>query len=525
MSYSYAKQSSLRRPVVQVVGQLAPRQLTPQENADSAIQIILNWIANKQGVRLPDDAYKGISFDLDASDSFPVSAIRFDEFWAIQFDRFDSDVPGRIWRTEATVAYSDNAAIAGIRLAVIDSMGGMDFSASVPAVVSDLIEGSGLLDYGHPLTNSPQLAKSDQDIALLIGLIQNHERTRPVVVFSTMTGVDALAEARVAAKRLAGLAHIFIIDETGTRALAEQFGREFSVWGGAVRTYQPDFDPSFDEISKHLVATREWLNRRFTRIENFVFALLQSFAPITVRRGNLEDDLPAFRTIKQASIQNQIKLLDSSYSSPREELLSKEIELLNSRLEEKTKEYDYADGEVKKAEEERDQYRAQLLSLRGRIERLEEQLGESRPPIQYLNNFESLDDWVLNNFPGRLVLLNRAARAARKSPFNEPTLVYKCLERLARQYVDVRRSGGTFDNLFADLGVHIERTGDPEHLKQWKNEYFVLHRGKNTFLEWHLKRGSDKSDVTTMRIYFFYDEDDEQVVVGYLPGHLTNSKS
>jgi hypothetical protein len=525
MSSNQTKQLSLRLPVVQVVGQLAPRKATPRENADDAIRTILNWLANKQGVRLPEAAYHGDSFDLDASESFPVSAVRFDEFWAVQFDRFASDVPGRIWRTEATVAYSDDIALAGVRLAVIDSMRGADFAASVPAVVSDLIANPGLFDYGLPLANFPQHATSRGDITQLIDLIRNQDRTRPVVVFSTAAGIDAFAEARIAAERLAGLAHVFVIDDSGSRALTEQFGREFSVWGGTVRTYHPNFDPSLDEISKHPLATREWLNRRFTRIENFVFALLQSFAPLTVRRGNLEEDLPAFRTIKQAGIQHQIKLLDDSKSSPREELLAKEIELLNSRLEEKTKEYDYADEEVKKAEEERDQYRAQLFSLRGLIERLENQLGESRPAIQYPTTFESIDDWVLNNFPGRLVLLNRAARAARKSPFNDPCLVYKCLERLAKQYVDARRNGGNVDNLFADLGVHIERTGDPEHLKQWKNEYFVSQRGKSIFLEWHLKRGSDKNDITTMRIYFFYDEDDEQVVVGYLPGHLTNSKS
>lgn len=525
MASSQPKQSSLRRAVVQVVGQLAPLKPTPRETADDAIRTILNWLANKQGIRVPEAAYQGTSFDLDASESYPVSAVRFDEFWAVQFDRFASDVPGRIWRTEATVAYSKAIALAGVRLAVIDSMPGVDFAASVPAVVSDLIKSPGLFDYGTSLTNSPEFAISPEEVLRLIDLIKSSNRTRPVVVFSDSPGIDVFADARIAAERLAGLAHVFVIGNSGSRTLTEQFGREFSVWGGAVRTYHPSFDPSLDEVTMHPPATREWLCRRFTRIENFVFALLQSFAPITVRRGNLEDDLPAFQTIKQSSIQSQITSLDSGKSSLREDLLVKEIELLNCRLDEKSKEYDYADEEVKKAEEERDQYRAQLFSLRGLIERLESQLGTSLPAIQYPSTLDAIDDWVLSNFPGRLVLLNRAARAARKSPFNEPSVVFRCLEILAKQYVDARRNGGSVESLFADLGVHIMRTGDPEHLKQWKNEYFVSHRGRSTFLEWHLKRGSDKNDATTMRIYFFYDEDDEQVVVGYLPGHLTNSKS
>jgi hypothetical protein len=40
--------------------------------------------------------------------------VRFDSFWSLQFDRFDNEVPGRIWRTEASVGYSDDAALAGV---------------------------------------------------------------------------------------------------------------------------------------------------------------------------------------------------------------------------------------------------------------------------------------------------------------------------------------------------------------------------------------------------------------------------
>jgi hypothetical protein len=508
-----------------VVGQLVSSKATTKEAADDAIQVVLGWLANKQGVKLPDVAYAGESFELDASESFPVSAVRFDEFWAVQFDRFADDVPGRIWRTEATVGYTKEAAFAGVRLAVIDSRRDIDFVASIPAVVSNLIVAPGLFEYGVPLSNHARIVSTPQDTKLLVELIRNPSRTRPVVVFSTTSGVDAYAEAGIAAEKLAGVAHVFLIYECECWTLTKEFGQEFSVWGGAVRTYQPNFDPTLDEVFRHPIATRDWINRRFNRIEHFIFTLLQSFAPATVRRANLEDDLPAFRTIKQAGIQQQLKMLNNSMTSRREELLLKEIELLNQRLDEKSAEYIYADQEVKNAEEERDQYRAQLHSLRGLIDRLENQLGNNTAPLDCPATLDALDEWVVNNFPGRLVLLNRAARAARKSPFNDPAIIYKCLERLAKQYVDARRKGEPVEEIFSDIGVHIERTGDPIRLAQWKNEYFVSHRGKSTFLEWHLKRGSDKNESTTMRIYYFYDEEDEQVVVGYLPGHLTNSKS
>lgn len=163
--------------------------------------------------------------------------------------------------------------------------------------------------------------------------------------------------------------------------------------------------------------------------------------------------------------------------------------------------------------------------MRSLVQRLESQVGKAALEVVYPSNFEEIDEWTQTNFPGRLLLLNRAARTAKKSPFNNPELVFRCLDRLARQYVDARREGKAVDTVFDDLGVSLERTGDPNRLSQWKEKYFVPHRGVSRFLEYHLKRGSDHNETNTLRIYFFYDEDDEQIIVGHLPSHLTNSQS
>jgi hypothetical protein len=40
------------------------------------------------------------------------------------------------------------------------------------------------------------------------------------------------------------------------------------------------------------------------------------------------------------------------------------------------------------------------------------------------------------------------------------------------------------------------------------------------FLDLHVCKGVTKDDRNCMRIYFFFDEDNDQVVVGSLPGHL-----
>lgn len=518
---------SQRRPIIQVVANLKQTDSGSAVAANIAIQTILNWLKNKQRLRLPAAAERGEPFEIDAAEGQPVSVVRVDNFWSLQFDRLCTEIPGRIWRTEASVGYSAKAALVGVRLAVIDANPQANLVTSIPKVIGDLIRSPGLHDYDVALTDSPILLNSEDALSDFYSLLESKHRTRPAVVFSSWEGVDALKDARDAALKLAGLAHVFVLTDKQSWQLTEKFGKEFSVWKGAIRTFNPGFNPLVDEVNQHPPATREWLNARFDRLDHFYSVLVNSFATRTVRDASLEATLPSFRSVKQAVLQKQIANLSntSNKKTEREHLLEQNNALLKQQIQEKTEEFNLADAEVKQAETERDQYRAQLSALRGKINSLEQKIGQSAINLDYPNSFDLLDEWALKHLAGRLILLNRAVRAARKSPFNQPEIVYKCLERLAREYVDARRKGAPIVGLFDDLGVHLERTGDPARLSQWREEYFIPHRTKSEFLEWHLKRGSDKNETNTLRIYFFYDEDDEQVVVGHLPGHLTNEKT
>ncbi len=513
------------RTVVQVTGEFGTLGLPVQDCTEAARNAVLKWLTDRQNVHLPDAAFRGDSFELDASETLPVAAVRFDDYWALQFDKFDPNVPGRIWRIEATVASTDGGALGGVRLTLLDSASGLDFNPSVPAIVGAWIKSPGMRDYGEQLSERPVEVGDPSALDSLTKLLLNHRRTRPVVVYAEGKGVDARADAAKAALRLAGLAHVYVLGDNQIQHLTDQFGREFSVWGGAIRTYNPGFDPISDEVPTHPPATRDWLQRRFRNLDQFTEVLLRSFTVLSLRRASPDHDLPSFRTVKQANLSFKLARLESPPTDERAKILEQENNLLRQQVQEKVDEFNYADSEVAAAQAERDQYRAQVMAMRKLVQRLETQTGAATTPPVYPHALDQLDAWTLENFPGRLVLLNRAARAAKKSLFNDPELVHRCLERLARQYVDARRSGSPIDSLFDDLGVSLERTGDPNRLSQWKEKYFVPHRGESRFLEWHVKRGSDHNESNTLRIYFFYDEDDEQVIVGHLPSHLTNSQT
>ena len=52
------------------------------------------------------------------------------------------------------------------------------------------------------------------------------------------------------------------------------------------------------------------------------------------------------------------------------------------------------------------------------------------------------------------------------------------------------------------------------------NEYYVAYQGRRILMARHLKKGNSRDERYCLRIYFFWDDEDEQVVVGSLPGHL-----
>ena len=64
--------------------------------------------------------------------------------------------------------------------------------------------------------------------------------------------------------------------------------------------------------------------------------------------------------------------------------------------------------------------------------------------------------------------------------------------------------------------VKFEQEGDAYYVN------YPIGTTQRVFLQFHLERGNRHEDRYCMRIYFFWDDDTNQVVVGWLPSHLSN---
>lgn len=140
-------------------------------------------------------------------------------------------------------------------------------------------------------------------------------------------------------------------------------------------------------------------------------------------------------------------------------------------------------------------------------------------------SFAELEEWVAAR-ADQLVVLPRAVAEAKGSTFKDVGLVFQALEMLADVYVATKKGEVQRDSLkrrCRELGLSIGRSVDPSRAGSEGDEYFVTYKGRRRFLESHIGRGTSRDPRYTMRIYFFYDEEDQIVVVGWLPSHLSNS--
>jgi hypothetical protein len=162
------------------------------------------------------------------------------------------------------------------------------------------------------------------------------------------------------------------------------------------------------------------------------------------------------------------------------------------------------------------------MTLDNRLQELAVDRVTAERPVSY----EDIPQWVTSEFASRMRLHSRALRGLKNAEYEDIGLVCDLLELLALSYVDSKRgvpnAWQSFEEGLTSHGVDLSKSISETRAGQHGEEYFVRNRNQNEFLEWHLKKGASRNPKNSLRIYFFWDEEDAEVIVGYLPGHLDN---
>ena len=191
-------------------------------------------------------------------------------------------------------------------------------------------------------------------------------------------------------------------------------------------------------------------------------------------------------------------------------------------------------AEVEQAQEIAEFYRNENISLRRQIDvlrnHLKRQKGDKEldTDVPIPRGYDAMPDWVRQHLAGRLILHPRAERAVGKAEYVEPEMVYRALLILANEYRNSRMGIGSdeaFQAALSKYGMDFSGSIDKARAGQEGDAYFVNYPpGSNNrrMLQFHIERGNSREPRYCMRIYFFWDEESNQVVVGWLPGHLSN---
>jgi len=426
----------------------------------TARNIVINWVKDRAGRPLPPQAWKGEGFELEEIGSQRTAAVNIDQprYWAARLDDSDKEVPQRSWVTEVGIAErASDSVVLGARLLCVLRGEDTSFDPSIPRFVRTIVERipSTYLE-GRRIRLDPQIIRSEDEVDEIVALIENRARRLDVIMCALPEGSEDIATATVRTNqihmRTLGAAHVAVITGPASFHLSDRIGKEFSVFRGAVRTYRSSFDTAQDEPFRHPLGLPkriiEWPDGGSEGYERFLIrqTLLRSAAGHDVER-----QLPPFTEVRRIAAQLRLEAARDTGSSEREllALAEKEIKELRDSSEKDRATYqglvDQYERERDQAREEAQQTQAASGHLRQRIRALEEQVKSSTKSVADApipTSLDGLEPWCRNQLSGVVDLHNRAIQGAKKSRYEDVTLIYKALLLLRDACVPMKRDGG-----------------------------------------------------------------------------------
>jgi len=531
------------------------------DSVPAARKRVLDWVSERTSEALPSGAKEGESFSLALGNGEVVSGRGV---WALRFDTVDEKLKEeegieRRWRTEVVIASLVRVPRAHIslRLSVVTTAPGVPFIISAPKLLRGLSATPGLMFDGVA-----DLSCCNSDVGYLVRLLQQPER-RPVILVAeddvghTSVNVERLRNAAV------GFAHVVKISAATARAFAKEVGGKWALFAGGVRIYLPKVDFSEPQFRGHPVWPVSSIPSDSSSVRRFEQRLIYRVLGMSVTRADIDDLAPSFGAVdamlreaqllaaaqaskeaqakaelaitaqeKQTAQQEQLEALHVEVSSLVGELhavkeLSKEIVQDRDMAYEANDEYK---GEIERLQGQLYGLSAKVRALEGRLQERGESSVQS---VEIPKSFDELEDWAEAHFPDRLVILPKAARAAKKSVYDDVTHIYQCLLLLANEYVNYRRNVDGAQARYMDgcsrLRVEVTPVGAALENRKYRDQFRAPYKSGYSDIDLHLSPAPGTSErgsydpKKTYRIYFFWGDESEFVVIGSLPAHLTTS--
>ncbi len=599
--------------------------------AELAAEQVLDWANEGLDKSLPQHAWDLRPFK-HYSKGNSVHCVRLVDgdryIWALCDERVDDSGARSVCSTEFVIER-----LAGERtnLTVRQVVGGHSshrgLPPRMPSVLNRINDSLGLYTRWDRFSDEPWVVTSKEQCWDLISLLEDSTRKWPVYVLTVPEGsadyLEPILDPVPLARATMGLARVVVLPHDFTWELTNRFGKELSVYRGAVRCYLPGFNERADLFRHKLILPRsmedsrgrqsvtedlqriaaaESLEQLHLGIDVLEFFRIRKRANELERKGHLtpEEDPPAESpadsvpleetatppaaetsrlpiapvpaptepqqasdleaeptppALKRAPAEPDSASVHTRPESvagavpatePREQILlglaervraavrvvlsghfdgpsaiqdlnaaNARITALESSLKEAEEDSKWFSDEHSKAEDRANQADVELADANARIAELEDQLRILKPDDERAlpHSWSEFGEWCERALMGKVMLSPRAEREVKKPKCKEIEVAAKGLLWLANEYREQRLAGGAGDLRGPnDTGLLNEPCGGTQFKMLWN--------GKQVDVKWHLKNGGNTHDPTRcLRVYYFWDPINEQVVIASMPAH------
>lgn len=438
--------------------------------------------------------------------------------FGVRLDHPDSEEADVFWRTDvilSRVSAEDGELRVSVRVALgsrDDSVAPIQVTHSRPRLVPQLIRRF----HAHEMVPLSLTATplSPDGVNDFVRLLADDRRTLPVVFVSARNWDDRpIVDADQLADQLAGLAHVFVgASRFASRRLGEVIEPRLNCFDGGVRVYWPGLKQT-DNPFKHPL----WLPERLRLIEEsrqgfkghllarISRVSLHRFIPGIARWGDLERAHARSQLAQLRAAGNQSEMLELFETENLR--LERENQDLNARVQ-------LLEAAAERARSEASAWRQGYEELRKNRPNGSE---AAETPIESV--FDAVDR-VQSEFPDALVI---PGKNELDPDFDDPDGLYLALKWLVTIYRDAKRGKASctdFDQSCRESSGFWYRSHQSKvTMGKHEEDYFVQWKGKKVPLHEHIGTGSNKSSKSTMRIAFFFDDESDLVVVGFLGQH------
>lgn len=518
-------------PVAQVQGVLVVPGKAPAAIMATAMERLITWLQGKD-VAVPADWRDRASWEAGTDGAArQVWCESADGHVAIRFDEPCGELPGRQWRAEFTMVESDGRVYVGTKVSAMVHKGvATNVRPSVPKWVRSLATDLAFVADGQVLTGRPTEIANEGQLKRLVDLIRGRRSCAVVVCVTPRARSKEGNLAAQLASRVAGAAHVATLHARLLPRFVAELGDAGRIQANGVRFYGRAFDQALAAVRCPVLPSNLWPSY------GGVDLLAEACAAETVLVQD-PDDLPSFAQIRQFVVRQRRKL-----ERQRNEGASRKIE---DRLSAALAERESLEGDLGAAEQLVDELQrtidAQTQELRAKETKLwflEQRVQElealhttvaapSDEPAP--STWDELHIWTERRYSDRLVITDKARRAARDSVFADVVFVSEVIQLLAGPYWEMRTGNDAARSVYLEeakrLRVDVSGVGDALRVSRLACQYRVTWKGRTYMLDTHVSGSSSRDRQRGFRLYFAWDDERRLIVVGSFPEHLTNGHS